>query len=81
MNESRKETIAKLEDKIRNFKKASLKTNELFNKIEVKEALKQKQVDIMRHDSEMKNVYTTKPWADVCGGGLVSNSPIMHVIN
>mgnify|MGYP006973864755 CR=1 FL=1 len=36
----------------------------------------------MRRDvSEMKNVCTTKSWADVCGGDVVSNSSNMHVIN
>ena len=29
----------------------------------------------------MKNVYTTKSWADVCGRDVVSNSSIIHVIN
>ena len=36
----------------------------------------------MRRDvSEMKNVCTTKSWANVCGGDVVSNSSITHVMN
>ena len=36
----------------------------------------------MRKDvSEMKNVCTTKSWADVCGGDMVPNSSNMHVMH
>ena len=36
----------------------------------------------MRRDvSEMKNVCTAKSWTNVCGGDVVSNSSITHVMN
>ena len=39
-------------------------------------------MDTMRRDvSEMKNVCTTKSWACVCGGDVVSNSSITTVMN
>ena len=72
-NESLKKVVARLEDKIE-------EANERLNKIELKEALKEEKLDTMRRDvSEMKNVCTTKSWADVCGGDMLSNSSNIHV--
>ena len=69
--------VAKLEDKIQECKKDSFETNERLNNIELKEALKEEKLDTMWRDvSEMKNVCTTKSWADVCGGDMQSNSSI-----
>ena len=74
-NENLKKVVAKLEDKIQ-------ETDEHLNKIELKEALKEEKLDTMRRDvSEMKNVCTTKSWADVCGGDMVPNSSNMHVMH
>ena len=72
-NKSLKKVVAKLEDKIQ-------ETDESLNKIELKEALKEEKLDTVRRDvSEIKNVCTTKSWADVCGGDMVPNSSNMHV--
>ena len=39
-------------------------------------------MDTMRRDvSQMKNVCTTKSWANLCGEDIVSNSNLMHVMN
>ena len=74
-NENLKKVVAKLEDKIQ-------ETDERLNKIELKETLKKENLDTMRRDiSEMKNVCTTKSWADVCGGDMVPNSSNMHVMH
>ena len=67
--------VAKLEDKVQ-------ETDERINKIELKEALKVEKLDTMKRDvSEMKNVSITKSQVDACGGDVISNSPIMHVMN
>ena len=80
-NESLKQVVAKLQEEIQECKRASFETNERLNKIELKEALKEEKLDTMRRDvSEMKNVCTTKSWADVCGGDVLSNSSNMHVM-
>ena len=74
--------VAKLEDKIQECKKDFFETNERLNKIELNEALKEEKLDTMRQDvSEMKNVCTTKSWADVCGGDMLSNSSNMHAMH
>ena len=81
-NGSLKKMVAKLEDEIQESKKAYFETNGHLNKIELKETLKEEKLDTMRQDvCEMKNLCTTKSWADVCGGDVVSNSSNMHVIN
>ena len=81
-NESLKQVVAKLQEEIQECKRASFETNERLNKIELKEALKEEKLDTMRRDvSEMKNVCTTKSWADVCGGDVLSNSSNMHVMH
>ena len=62
-----------LEDEIQECKRASFQINEHLNKIELHESSKEETMHMMRRNvSEMKNVGTTKSWADICGGDLVS---------
>ena len=57
-------------------------SRQCLNKSVLKETLKEEKMETMRRDvSEMKNICTTKSWANVCGGDVVSNSSIMHVLN
>ena len=67
-NESLKKMVANLEDEIQECKRLYFEINDLLNKIEFKETLKEEKMDTTRRDvSEMKNVCTMKSWADVCG--------------
>ena len=69
-NESLKKMVANLEDEIQECKRLYFEINDLLNKIEFKETLKEEKMDTTRRDvSEMKNVCTMKSWADVCGQG------------
>ena len=80
--ESLKQMVAKLEDKVRECKKAWLSTNECSNKIDLIEASKEILGTMMQDVNEVRNVCTLKSWIHIYGSDVVSNSlGIMYVIN
>lgn len=75
--------LMQLEEEVKECKRSLVDLNALkerMSKVEHDHVLKEEKFDTMRRDvSEMKNVCTTKSWADVCSN-VVSDSSIMQVM-
>ena len=53
-----------------------------MNVTKLKETMKEEKLETRRQIvNEIKNVCTTKSWANVCGGDIVFYSYVMHVMN
>ena len=58
-------------------KNSRLEVNECLNKIKHEYVLKVESMDTMKHDViDMKNVWSTRLWADVCNGSISNSSNI-----